>query len=210
MKITITGSLGNISKPLTEELIKKGHSITVISHNKDRQKDIEALGAAAAIGTFEDVNFLTEAFKGADAVYCMISSGNAYSDPAFDLMAYTSRLGNNYKQAILQSGVKRVVFLSSIGAHLEKGNGLLAFYYKVENILNSLPADIAITFMRPVSFYSNLLGYINTIKTQGVIATNFGGDRKNPWVSTIDIAAAVAEELVAGQPPSRKIRYVVK
>ena len=209
MKITITGSLGNISKPLTEELIKKGHSITVISHNKDRQKDIEALGAAAAIGTFEDVNFLTEAFKGADAVYCMISSGNAYSDPAFDLMAYTSRLGNNYKQAILQSGVKRVVFLSSIGAHLEKGNGLLAFYYKVENILNSLPADIAITFMRPVSFYSNLLGYINTIKTQGVIATNFGGDRKNPWVSTIDIAAAVAEELVAGQPPSRKIRYVV-
>ncbi len=208
MKIIVTGSLGNISKPLTEELLQKGHSVTVISHNPERQKEIEALGAAAAIGTIEDVDFLTTTFEGADAAYCMISSGNSFSVPGFDLMEYTARLGNNYKQAIQQSGVKRAVFLSSIGAHLDKRNGLLAFYYIVENNLNLLPADIAITFMRPVGFYYNLLGFINTIKTQGVIATNYGGDDKKPWVSPIDIAAAVTEELVAGQPPSRKIRYV--
>jgi glycogen synthase len=29
MKIIATGSLGNISKPLTKELIQKGHSVTV-------------------------------------------------------------------------------------------------------------------------------------------------------------------------------------
>ena len=34
MKIVVTGSLGHISKPLTEELIKKGHSVTIVSHNK--------------------------------------------------------------------------------------------------------------------------------------------------------------------------------
>jgi uncharacterized protein YbjT (DUF2867 family) len=208
MKIVVTGSLGHISKPLTEELIQKGHSVTVVSHNPERQKEIESLGASAAIGSMDDVKFLTKTFSGADAVYCMISAGNAYSDPAFDLMAYTLRLGNNYKQAILETGVKRVVFLSSIGAHLDKGNGLLAFYYTVENSLNSLPADTAITFMRPVSFYYNLLGFINTIKTQGVIATNYGGDVPKPWVSPIDIASAVAEELVEGKPASRKVRYV--
>ncbi len=208
MKIVVTGSLGHISKPLTEELIQKGHSVTVVSHNPERQKEIESLGASAAIGSMDDVKFLTKTFSGADAVYCMISAGNAYSDPAFDLMAYTLRLGNNYKQAILETGVKRVVFLSSIGAHLDKGNGLLAFYYTVENSLNSLPADTAITFMRPVSFYYNLLGFINTIKTQGVIATNYGGYVPKPWVSPIDIASAVAEELVEGKPASRKVRYV--
>jgi len=53
-----------------------------------------------------------------------------------------------------------------------------------------------------------LLGFINTIKTQGVIATNYGGDDKKPWVAPVDIAAAVAEELVDGKPLSRKIRYV--
>ena len=31
MKIIVTGSLGNISKPLTVGLIQKGHKVTVIS-----------------------------------------------------------------------------------------------------------------------------------------------------------------------------------
>ncbi len=207
MKIVVTGSLGHISKPLTEELLKEGHTVTVISHNPEKQKDIEALGAVAAIGTMEDANFLTKTFKGSDAVYCMISSGNSFFEQDFDLMEHTKSLGNNYKQAIEQSGVKRVVFLSSIGAHMDKGNGLLSFYYVIENILNTLPSNVSITFMRPVGFYYNLLGFINTIKTQGVIATNYGGDGKKPWVSPIDIAAAVLEELVAPFE-GRKVRYV--
>ena len=57
MKIIVTGSLGHISKPLTEELVQKGHAVTVISSKPERQKDIEALGAAAAIGTIDDVEF---------------------------------------------------------------------------------------------------------------------------------------------------------
>lgn len=207
MNIVVTGSLGHISKPLTKELIQKGCSVTVISHNPERQKDIEALDAAAAIGTFEDVNFLARTFKGADAVYCMISSGNSFFDPAFDLMSFSGKLANNYKRAIQQSGVKRVVFLSSIGAHTDKDNGILSFYYAVENILNTLPSDVAITFMRPVGFYYNLLGFIKNIKTEGVIASNYGADNKKPWVSPIDIAAAIVEELEAPSA-GRKVRYV--
>ena len=209
MKIVLTGSLGHISKPLANELIQKGHSVTVVSHNPERQKDIEALGAGAAIGTFENAEFLTNTFKGADAIYCMISAGgNAYFDQGFDLMAYTQTLGKIYKEAIERSGVKRVVFLSSIGAHTDKGNGILAFYNHLENILKELPPDVSIAFMRPVGFYYNLFGFIQTIKTQGVIATNYGGDIKKPWVSPIDIAAAVAEELTTPFN-GRKVRYVV-
>lgn len=208
MKITITGSLGNISKPLTQELVQKGHQITVISSNPERQKEIEALGASAAIGTMEDADFLTASFKGADAVYVMETMGpRGFFDHNLDIIAAINKIGNNYKQAIEQSGVKRVVHLSSIGAHTDKGNGLLAFHYNVENILKQLSSDVSITFMRPVGFYYNLLGFINTIKTQGVIATNYGGDSKKPWVSPIDIAAAVAEELVTPFE-GRKVRYV--
>ena len=208
MKITITGSLGNISKPLTQELVQKGHQITVISSNPERQKEIEALGASAAIGTMEDADFLTASFKGADAVYVMETMGpRGFFDHNLDIIAAINKIGNNYKQAIEQSGVKRVVHLSSIGAHTDKGNGLLAFHYNVENILKQLSSDVSITFMRPVGFYYNLLGFINTIKTQGVIATNYGDDSKKPWVSPLDIAAAVAEELVTPFE-GRKVRYV--
>ena len=208
MKIIVTGSLGNISKPLTKKLVQKGHQVTVISSKPERQKDIEALGASAAIGTMEDADFLTASFKGADAVYVMETmGGNSFFDPNLDIIAAINKIGNNYKQAIEQSGIKRVVHLSSIGAHTDKGNGLLAFHYNVENILKQLPSDVSITFMRPVGFYYNLLGFINTIKTQGVIATNYGGDRKKPWVSPLDIAEAVAEELVTPFE-GRKVRYV--
>jgi len=208
MKIIVTGSLGNISKPLTKELVQKGHQVTVVSSKPERQKDIEAMGAKAAIGTMEDADFLTTTFKGADAVYVMETmGGNSFFDPNLDIIAAINKIGNSYKQAVEQSGVKRVVHLSSVGAHTDKGNGLLAFHYNVENILKTLPSDVSITFMRPVGFYYNLLGFINTIKTQYVIATNYGGDSKKPWVSPIDIAAAVAEEL-ATPFEGRKVRYV--
>lgn len=57
MKIIVTGSLGHISKPLTQTLVQKGHSVAVISSKSERQAAIEAIGAKAAIGTIEDVNF---------------------------------------------------------------------------------------------------------------------------------------------------------
>ncbi|PSL44676.1 uncharacterized protein YbjT (DUF2867 family) [Chitinophaga niastensis] len=209
MNIVLTGSLGHIGKPLAQELVQKGHSVTVISSKTERQKDIEALGAKAAIGTMEDADFLSATFKGADVVYVMETLGavGSFFDPNTDFIAAISRIGSNYKQAIQQSGVKRVVHLSSLGAHMDKGNGILAVHYNVENILKQLPNDVSIKFMRPVGFYNNMFAFIRTIKTQGAIVQNYGGDEKQPWVSPLDIAAAIAEEM---EKPfeGRKIRYI--
>jgi uncharacterized protein YbjT (DUF2867 family) len=208
MKITITGSLGHISKPLTQELVQKGHNVTVISSKTERLKEIEALGAKAAIGMMQDPDFLTTTFKGADVVYTMEALGaGSFFDQDLDIMAAHNKIGNNYKQAIQQAGVKCVVHLSSVGAHMDKGNGILAFHYNVENILKQLPADISIKFMRPVGFYYNLLAFIQTIKKQGAIISNYGGDEKEPWVSPFDIAAVIAEEIE--KPFSgREVRYI--
>jgi uncharacterized protein YbjT (DUF2867 family) len=208
MKIIVTGSLGHISKPLTEKLVQKGHAVIVISSKAEKQVEIEALGATAAIGTMEDADFLSATFSGADVVYVMEATGaGSFMDPNFDLMASISKIGHNYKQAIQQSGVKRVVHLSSIGAHTDKGNGILAFHYNAENILRELPDDVSIKFMRPVGFYYNLFAFIQTIKIQGAIISNYGGDDKDPWVSPLDIAAVIAEEM---EKPfdGRIVRYI--
>ncbi|WP_456313058.1 NmrA family NAD(P)-binding protein [Pseudomonas shirazensis] len=205
MKIIITGSLGNISKPLATELVQKGHDITIISSSNEKQTEIEALGAKAAIGSVEDTAFLTDTFKGADAVYCMIPRAN-YFDPKLDLDAFTRKIGNTYAEAIENSGVKRVVFLSSIGAHLEQNSGIIQRYNEIEAVLNKLQ-DVSITFMRPVSFFYNLLAYIPTIKTKGIIAANYGADRMIPWVSPNDIAEAIADEITTPLD-GKKVRYV--
>jgi uncharacterized protein YbjT (DUF2867 family) len=211
MKITITGSLGHISKPLARELVQKGHIVTVISSSPERRGEIEAMGAIAAIGSIEDVAFLASAFSGADAVYLMEPPpGPAVMfDKDFDLIGHLNRLAHTFVQAVLQAVVKRVVHLSSIGAHTGKGTGILVFHYNVERIMSTLPADVSITTMRPVGFYYNLFSFIDTIKAQGAIVSNYGGDEVEPWVSPVDIAAAVAEELVSGVGGGlRNVRYV--
>ncbi|NDI98466.1 NAD(P)H-binding protein [Flavobacterium sp. LaA7.5] len=207
MKIVVTGSLGNISKPLTEALVQKGHEIIVVSSNNEKQKDIEALGAVAAIGSLENADFLANTFAGADAVYTMVPPNN-YFDPNLNLIAYYEKLGHNYAQAIKKSNIKRVVNLSSIGAHLNKNNGILLGAHNVEGILNELSSEVAITHIRPTAFYYNLYGYADMIKSEGVIAANYGAERSIPWVSPKDIATAVAEELTTPLI-GRKTRYVV-
>jgi uncharacterized protein YbjT (DUF2867 family) len=206
MKIVLTGSLGHIGRPLSQELVQKGHQVTVISSNPAKQKEIESLGAKAAIGKIEDVDFLTAAFTGADVVYCLFAPAGFF-DPNADLLGRISQIANTYKQAILETGVKKVVHLSSIGAHTDKNNGILAFHYKAEQILRELPSDVAIKHLRPVGFYYNLLGFINGIKAQGVITSNYGGDAKKPWVAPVDIAAVAAEE-ITGPFEGRTVRYI--
>lgn len=205
MKIIITGSLGNISKPLAKALLKENHQITIIASSSERKSEIENLGAQAAIGSVTDVDFLTQTFTGANAVYCMIPRAN-YFDPNLDLDAFTRTIGNNYAEAIAKSGVKRVVFLSSIGAHLQRGSGIIQRYNEIEAVLNKL-SDVSITFMRPTSFYYNLLAYIPMIKNQAIIAANYGADQLIPWVSPNDIAEAIVEELTTPLD-GKKIRYV--
>ena len=208
MKIIVTGSLGNISKPLTIELVKKGHQVTVISTKPEKQKEIEALGATAAIGSIDDVNFLTATFKGADIVYSILTNDiSSFFDPNTDFIALMNKIGNNYKQAIENSGVKRLVHLSSIGAHTDQGNGILRFHYNVENILKQLPDDVSIKFMRPVGFFTNLFRSLQTIKTNSAFVFNYGGDKKEPWVSPLDIAAVISEE-IEKTFNGRTVRYI--
>lgn len=203
MKIIVTGSLGHISKPLTEELVAKGHDVTVVSSKADKQQQIEALGAKAAIGTLADVDFLTTTFTGADAVYTMVPPNYATTD----MMAYYRETGENYAQAIKISGVKRIVHLSSIGAHMQKDSGLILAHRQVEDIFDKLPADVMITYMRPSGFYYNLLVFIPGIKANGKIVANYGAEDMLIWVAPGDIAAAIADEFE--KPISgRKVRYV--
>lgn len=216
MKIIVTGSLGNISKPLTEILIAQGHAVTVISSDPKKQDDIENSGAVPAIGSLSDVNFLTHTFMGADAVYAMIPL--SFTEP--DLGEYRHRIAQNYAQALREAGTKRIVLLSGWAADLVKDEN-------VEYLLDGLAASV--TIMRPAAFYTNFYQSIDLIKGKGFIGKfltlryaglwalltgktgllmgNYGGEDRIVFVSPKDIADAVAEELQL-MPKEKTIRYV--
>ena len=201
MRIVITGSLGHISKPLAITLIAQGHQVIVISSKAAKRKSIEDLGALPAIGSIEDVDFLSATFAGADAVYCMVPPADN-KEP--DRRIYYSRIAKFYSQALKETKVNRVIHLSTFGADLNKGTGILLGAHDAEHIFNALE-NITLTHIRPTYFYYNLLNFIASIKFKGAMHANYGGNRKFPMVAPTDIAEAIADELLHVH---NEIRYV--
>ena len=209
MNIVLTGSLGNIGKPLTKLLVSNGHQVTVISSKSERIQAIEALGAIPAIGTIQDEDFLASTFGGADVVYLMEAWEGIGSlfDKDLDFLAEFRKVANTYVAAIKRSGVTNIVHLSSIGAHADKGTGSLLVHHNVENILRTLPENHHIKFLRPVGFFSNIYRWLPKIQSQMTIVQSYGGDRKEPWVSPQDIAQTIADAMEAPFT-GRSVQYV--
>jgi uncharacterized protein YbjT (DUF2867 family) len=154
-KFVITGSVGHISKEVVGSLVKAGHQVSVITSNQDNVGKIDALKATPLVGSITDTPFLVKAFAGADAVYTMIP-------PIWQTenwRASQNEMGESYAQAIRKTGVKYVVNLSSIGAHLGNGCGPVDGVADFEKLLDAIDG-LNVKHIRPASFYYNMLAQI--------------------------------------------------
>lgn len=203
MKFVVTGSLGNISKPLATKLVAAGHEVTVVSSNPDRKKEIEALGAKAAIGYVTDANFLSQSFTGADAVYTMIPPNFGASE----WKKYIASVGEIYAEAIRISGVKNVVNLSSIGAHMQEGCGPVSGLYFSEKALNGVPG-LNVIHLRPGFFYSNFYANIGMIRHMGFMGGNYGQSNIT-LAHTNDIAEVAASKLQMLNFRGTSFQYII-
>jgi len=203
MKIVITGSLGNISKPLAQNLAATNNEVTVVTRSQDKVGAIEALGAKAAVGDASDVNFLVETFTGADVIYLMIPP----SYQSENMVQYIADAGKIYADATRESGVKRVVALSGMGAHLPAGNGPLSGLAVAENHYRQL-ADVAFTFLRPGGFYVNYLPQIGLIKNLGIAGDNTPPSSRMLITHPLDIAD-VAADAILNPDPTKSERFII-
>ncbi|WP_298145752.1 NmrA family NAD(P)-binding protein [Flavobacterium sp.] len=205
MKITLTGAAGNITKPLAEKLLAQGHSVTVIGRNAENLKPLTDIGAETAIGSIEDDAFIANAFKGADVVYTMIPVPYHRTD----WVEYGELIGENYRNAIAANGIKKVVNLSTYGAHKLEGIGAINSIGQLEKSLNKLN-NIEVIHLRAGYFYSNLFRQIDTLNAMGVIGANYGSaDGKMIFVHTQDIADVAFEAITNSAFPSNEPYYVV-
>jgi uncharacterized protein YbjT (DUF2867 family) len=203
MKYVITGGAGHISSPLTQKLLNAGHEVTVIGRSAANLQSLINKGAKAAIGSVEDAAFVANAFAGADAVYAMIPPNFVTEN----FRHYQNTVARNYTEAIVANGIKNVVVLSSIGAHMGNGAGPVDGLADFEDLLKQ-HNGINVKFLRPSYFMANLFNMIPLIKGMNIIGSNFGGDEKLILVHTDDIAEAAAEELLALNFTGFSVRYV--
>jgi uncharacterized protein YbjT (DUF2867 family) len=117
--IAVMGATGNTGKAVAANLLRAGERIRVIGRAASRLAPFVAQGAEAAVGDVADPSFLTGAFRGADAVYAMVPPDVTYDE----FHARYERIGGAMSDAIRDAGVKKIVFLSSLGAELPSGTG---------------------------------------------------------------------------------------
>ncbi len=203
MKYVLLGSIGHITKPVAENLIKAGHSVTIVTTSTDNASKIEALGAKALVGSVENAEFLTKAFEGSDAVYLMIPPKWSVTD----WFTYQKEVANNYVKAIKANAIKQVVVLSSIGAHMRKGAGPVDGIAYLEEKLNELP-NVNAVYLRPSYFYYNLFSMIPMIKNAGIMGGTQAASHKMVLTHTSDIADVATEVLLKPDFTGKTVRYI--
>lgn len=202
MKITISGSLGNIGTHLTKKLVAAGHEVTVITSTHERVQQIEKSGAKAGVGSVDDADFLKDVFNGAEAIFAMTPPNLGGSN----VVVNTVNAGKAFAKAIKETGINRVVMLSSIGADLP-GNGPIEALHGIEKLYRALE-DVSVTFLRAGSFYINFYHDIPLIKGRNIMGGNYPVSTTFPLVHPEDIATAAAEELEKASS-GKYVRYIV-
>jgi len=200
----ISGASGNIGKIVALKLLSGGKKVKVIGRSAAKLKDLTDKGAEALVGDLADGVFLKQAYKGAEAVYVMIPP-QAHST---DFKAYQKEIADSHLDAVKANGVKHVILLSSIGAHLRKGAGVVDGLGYLEEIFSALK-DVNVLNLRPTYFMENILGQIGTIKQMGIAGSPVRGDLRFPMVAVKDIAAVTAKRLSDLRFTGNTVEYVL-
>lgn len=186
--IIITGATGKIGSKVAIQLLGKGKRVSVIGRDAQKLESLKNLGAEVAIGEMNDVNFLTRSFANAEAVLLILPPDKQTKD----FGAFQDEIAKAQVQAIVNAGVKNVVFISSQGAHDTLHTGTVKGLGRQEKRLNELPEEVNVLSLRPEAFMENCIESLMLFHT---IATPLRPDVSTGQIATYDIANFAAERL---------------
>ena len=190
--IVVTAATGNIGKSLVENLLSQKVKVRALARDPQKLKALQDQGAETRVVDLTQQESVTNAFDGASAVFTLIPP--KYDSPHF--RDYYAQVGTVYAKALAQAGVKYVVNLSSVGAHLSAGTGPVTGLHEQEKRLNALPG-VNIVHLRPGYFMENMFFSFGLIKSQGINGSPVKPDAKISMIATKDIAGVAAKYLTA-------------
>jgi uncharacterized protein YbjT (DUF2867 family) len=200
----VCGATGKIGFRIAENLLAAGVTVRIIGRERVRLGPLASKGAESWPGDIGDTAFLEKAFSGARGAFILIPP--RYDAP--DIREYQDRLGASLVAALSKAKVPRIVALSSIGAHLDKGTGPILGLHDLETRLGTLK-DAEVVCLRPAYFMENHLWSIPLIQNQGINGSPIRGDVPLPMIATEDIADATARLFVEGVFHGHEIRYLL-
>jgi uncharacterized protein YbjT (DUF2867 family) len=136
--VIILGASGNIANHVIDILAKKDDvDLTLFLRNKSRLGNKNVSQCRIVEGNVLDFNQLKEAITGQDIVYANLAG---------DLEA----MAKNIVKAMDEKGVKRLIFISSIGIYDVPLRPVLKPYRKAADVIEA--SDLEYTILRPTWF----------------------------------------------------------
>jgi uncharacterized protein YbjT (DUF2867 family) len=176
--ILVTGATGNVGRPLVTGLLAEGARVRALT--RDPARAGFPPGVTVAGGDYAAPGVLTEAARGADAVFVNIG---ALREHAVQLIA-----------AARGAGVRKIVMLSSIAVR-DDGDQVLSVgrqHKAVEDAVKAVGADW--TVLRCGGFATNTLTWAASVRSEGVVRFPFG-EAALALIAEQDIAAAAVRVL---------------
>jgi uncharacterized protein YbjT (DUF2867 family) len=184
----ITGVTGKVGGAVAHSLLAQGYKVRAVVRDSEKGRSWAAQGCEIAVASVDDATGLTKAFQGVEGVFLM-TPPNYDPEPGFP---DTHKAAAAIRQAIETSRPGKVVFLSTVGAHVAEQN-LLTNSKITEDSLRT--SSIPIALLRAAWFMENAAWDVEAAR-KGVIPSFLQPlDHRIPMVAAADIARTATELL---------------
>lgn len=189
-KIVIIGATGKVGSKVANQLLANKKQIVLIARNAEKLEPFKHQGAEVHAISMLEVEKLTKVLSDAEVVLTMIASNPV----AVDFIEDQRQQADAQLAAIVKSGIKNVVNLSSVGCHVIEKNGVIQGLTEMEVKLNQLK-NVNVIHLRPTFYLENTFYALGLIKHQGIYGLPIQGDKKFPMIATQDVAGAIVKHL---------------
>jgi uncharacterized protein YbjT (DUF2867 family) len=187
--IVITTPTGDIGHQLLAKIVDGPDPVRVIVRDAEKIPPEIRSHVEVVTGSHSDPAVIDRALTGADALFWVVPSDFTAPEVRRRYVEFTRPAA----ASIERHGVGHVVSVSALGRGYDGDAGLVTASIEMTGLLDSTGARTR-ALANP-GFIENMLRNLATISSQGVFYGTLDGDRRLPYVSTRDIAAAAAQLL---------------
>ncbi|MGW7290793.1 NmrA family NAD(P)-binding protein [Streptomyces xiamenensis] len=189
MTIAVTTPTGHVGSRVVQLLLQAGVRPRVLVRDPARLEPGVRERVDVHRGDLTDAGFVREALVGATAALVVDPTPHTVEDP----VDTSRRTGAHLAAAVRDNGVRRVVFLSSVGAELRHGAGHIDGLAAIEEQLDATGADVL--HLRCGYFFTNLILSLDDLAAGRLTAAD-DPERLLPWVDPRDIGDIAAARLL--------------
>jgi uncharacterized protein YbjT (DUF2867 family) len=202
MRIAVIGATGLLGKPVTQELINAGFTVTILARHPEQARNLFPM-ARIVPADLRDTDSLRAGLRGQEAVYLSLSV--LQTERPGDFHTETDGL-DHLLTAAREAGVQRIGYLSSIVMRYQGMNGFRwwVFDVKQEAVRKLKASGIPSLIFYPTTFMETLPGQVQG----GRLLLGGKSDVKLWFIAARDYGRQVARAFQRSGPKSGE--YVIQ